>query len=54
MNVVSTGWSAQWGPSGKKDSKGNAIWEAKGNNPWGVTAKKILKIEKGRTYTGYI
>ena len=22
-----------------------------GNNPWGVTAKKILKIEKGRTYT---
>lgn len=51
MNVVSTGWSAQWGPSGKKDSRGNAIWEAKGNNPWGVTAKKILKIEKGRTYT---
>lgn len=51
MNVTSTGWSAKWAPSGKKDAKGNAIWECVANNPWGVTAKKILKIEKGRTYT---
>lgn len=51
MDITSTGWSANWAPSGKKDSKGNPVWECVGNNPWGVTAKKILKIEKGRTYT---
>lgn len=51
MDITSTGWSAKWAPTGKKDAKGNAVWGCVGNNPWGVTAKKILKIEKGRTYT---
>lgn len=51
MNVISTGWSANWKPTKNKDKDGNPIWECAGNNPWGVTATKILKIEKGRTYT---
>ncbi|MCI9564400.1 MAG: hypothetical protein HFG30_00120 [Eubacterium sp.] len=51
MDITSTGWSANWAPTGKKDAKGNMVWGCVGNNPWGVTAKKILKIEKGRTYT---
>lgn len=51
MNIVSTGSSAQWGPSKQIDDLGNVVWEAKQSNPWGVTATKIVKIEKGRTYT---
>lgn len=51
MNITSTGWSANWAPTSAKDKNGDPIWECVGNNPWGVTAKKILKIEKGRTYT---
>ena len=51
LDITSTGWSANWAPGTKKDSKGAPIWECVGNNPWGVTAKKILNIEKGRTYT---
>lgn len=41
LNVISTGYSADWKPDGTV-----AV-----SNPWGVTVKKILKIEKGRTYT---
>lgn len=51
MDIVSTGSSAQWGPSKKVDDLGNVVWEAKMSNPWGVTATKIVNIEKGRTYT---
>ena len=51
MNIVSTGSSAQWGPTKDIDDLGNVVWEAKQSNPWGVTATKILSIEKGRTYT---
>ena len=51
MDIVSTGSSAQWGPSKKVDDLGNIVWEAKMSNPWGVTATKIVNIEKGRTYT---
>lgn len=51
MNIVSTGSSAQWGPSKNIDDLGNVVWEAKQSNPWGVTATKIVNIEKGRTYT---
>lgn len=46
MDITSTGWSAEWAPVGK-----GGEYICVGNNPWGVTAKKILKIEKGRTYT---
>ena len=49
MDIVSTGSSAQWGPSKKVDDLGNVVWEAKMSNPWGVTATKIVNIEKGRT-----
>lgn len=41
MNVTSTGYSAHWKPDGTVAQ----------SNPWGVTLNKILKIEKGRTYT---
>ena len=51
MDVTSTGWSANYGPSGKKDEKGNLIYEVKQSNPWGVTADKVLTVERGRTYT---
>lgn len=51
MDITSTGWSADWAPTGEKDKNGDMVWGCAGNNPWGVTAKKILKIEKGRTYT---
>lgn len=51
MDITSTGWSAEWAPTGEKNKDGSAVWGCVGNNPWGVTAKKILKIEKGRTYT---
>lgn len=51
MNVTSTGWSAGWGPSGKKDSKGNLVYEVKQSNPWGVTATKVVNVERGRYYT---
>lgn len=51
MNITSTGWSAEWAPTGEKNKDGSPAWGCVGNNPWGVTAKKILKIEKGRTYT---
>ena len=50
LNVISTGWSANWGPSGQKDSKGNDIYEAKQSNPWGVTATKVVNVERGRYY----
>lgn len=40
MNVVSTGWSATWTPNGTVAS----------SNPWGVTATKIINVERGRTY----
>ena len=46
MDIVSTGSSAQWGPSKKVDDLGNVVWEAKMSNPWGVTATKIVNIEK--------
>lgn len=51
MDVTSTGWSAQWGPSGKKDAQGNMIYECKQSNPWGVTADKVVNVERGRHYT---
>lgn len=51
MNVISTGSSANWAPTKKTDDLGNQVWEAATSNPWGVTATKIVKIEKGRTYT---
>lgn len=51
MNVVSTGWSANWRPTKNKDSKGNAIWELYSSNPWGVDATKIVNVERGRYYT---
>lgn len=51
MDITSTGWSAEWAPTGEKNKDGSPAWGCVGNNPWGVTAKKILKIEKGRTYT---
>lgn len=51
MDITSTGSSAKWDPIGGKDKDGNLIYKCTANNPWGVTAKKILKIEKGRTYT---
>lgn len=41
MNVTSTGYSANWTPMGTVAQ----------SNPWGVTLKKILKVDKGRTYT---
>ena len=50
MNVTSTGWSANWGPSGKKDAAGNMIYECKKSNPWGVTADNVVKVERGRYY----
>ncbi|MCR5703317.1 MAG: fibronectin type III domain-containing protein [Eubacterium sp.] len=40
MNVVSTGWSATWTPMGTVAA----------SNPWGVTATKIINVDRGRTY----
>ncbi len=40
MNVVSTGWSATWTPNGTVAQ----------SNPWGVTATKIINVDRGRTY----
>ncbi len=51
MDVTSSGWSANYGPTGKKDSKGNLVYELKQSNPWGVTATKIVNVERGRYYT---
>ena len=53
MNVTSTGWSANWGPdrTGKKDSDGNPLYVMYQSNPWGVTATKIVNVERGRYYT---
>lgn len=51
MDITSTGWSAGWGPSGAKDSKGNLVYEVKQSNPWGVTATKVVNVERGRYYT---
>lgn len=52
MNVTSTGWSAGWGPdrTGKKDSKGNPVYVVYQSNPWGVTATKVVNVERGRYY----
>ena len=41
MNVVSTGWSAKWTPKGDVGQ----------SNPWGVTADKVVNVERGRYYT---
>lgn len=41
MNVVSTGWSANWTPKGDVGQ----------SNPWGVTADKVVNVERGRYYT---
>lgn len=49
MDVTSTGWSANWGPTGK-DEKGNFIYEVMQSNPWGVTATKVVNVERGRYY----
>ncbi len=40
MNVISTGWSASWTPTG----------EVGNSNPWGVTATKVINVDRGRTY----
>ncbi len=50
MDVTSTGWSANYGPTGK-DSSGNLIYSVMQSNPWGVTATKIVNVERGRSYT---
>ena len=42
MDVVSTGWSAQWHPQ-----TGACL----ASNPWGVTATKVVNVERGRYYT---
>ena len=41
MNVVSTGWSANWNPFTGKVTQ---------SNPWGVTATQIMNVERGRYY----
>lgn len=41
MDVVSTGWSANWTPMGTVAQ----------SNPWGVTADKVVNVERGRYYT---
>lgn len=51
MDVVSTGWSAKWGPTAERDEYGDAIYEAKESNPWGVDAKRTVNVERGRYYT---
>lgn len=51
MDVKSTGWSAKYGPSpGKYDDYGDLKYEIKGSNPWGVTATKVVKVNRGYTY----
>lgn len=50
FNIVSTGWSANWGPSGKKDAAGKPIYEAKQSNPWGLTATKVVNVDRGYFY----
>lgn len=49
MKIGSTGWSATYAPTGPVVD-GVRTWECTGNNPWGITANKIVKIEPGRTY----
>ncbi len=53
MDVISTGWSASYGPKVpvQKDKDGNLLQEVKNSNPWGVTADKVVNVERGRTYT---
>ena len=41
MKVDSTGWSANYSPTGK----------VMGENPWGVTATKVVNVERGKGYT---
>jgi hypothetical protein len=41
MDVTSTGWSATWKPDGTVAQ----------SNPWGVTATKVVNVERGRYYT---
>lgn len=40
LDVTSTGWSAQWTPMGTVAA----------SNPWGVTATKVINVDRGRTY----
>lgn len=40
MDVTSTGWSANWTPMGTVGQ----------SNPWGVTATKVVNVERGRYY----
>lgn len=49
MDVTSTGWSANWGPTGR-DEEGNMVYEAIQSNPWGVDATKIVNVDRGRYY----
>ncbi len=51
MDVTSTGWSANWAPSGKRNEDGTMEYEVKQSNPWGVDAKKVVNVERGRKYT---
>lgn len=41
MDITSTGWSANWTPMGTVGQ----------SNPWGVTATKVVSVERGRYYT---
>lgn len=50
MNVTSTGWSANYAPTKEKDEQGNIKWAVHSSNPWGVTATKIVNVERGRYY----
>lgn len=49
MDVTSTGWSANWGPTGKNED-GTLKYEAVQSNPWGVDAKTVVNVERGRYY----
>ena len=42
LDVTSTGWSANWNPF---------TGECMQSNPWGVTATKIVPVERSRYYT---
>ena len=41
LDVTSTGWSANYTPTGKVAQ----------SNPWGVTTTKVVPVERGRYYT---
>lgn len=41
MDVTNTGWSANWNP---------ITGELLQSNPWGVTATKVINVDRGRTY----